>query len=158
MLLAAALTPPEQQKHKGISSCKKLLNANDPNMPPCVTPLWVKVRSETTRKFKAKHKHSSRLWASLHVPWTTPGASQVFQAAGSERQASALQIHHLSLPLLPSGKSVSTTAEEGEVEETVGLVGRGVIRHYCLSPMPAGQNALALPVQHWIEGQRWVLR
>lgn len=85
----------------------------------------------------------------LDYPWSKPSLPR---QQGSERPASALQIHHLSLPLLPSGKSVSTTAEEGEggkeVEETAGLVGRAVIRHYCLSPMPAGQNALALPEWH----------
>ncbi len=40
VLLAALLTgstPPELQKHRGISSCKELLNANYPNMTPCVT-------------------------------------------------------------------------------------------------------------------------
>lgn len=31
-MLLAALKPPELQKHRGISSCKKLLNANYPNM------------------------------------------------------------------------------------------------------------------------------
>jgi len=29
-----------------------------------------------------------------------------------------------------------------------GLVGRAAIRHYGLSPMPAGQNALALQDMH----------
>lgn len=71
--------------------------------------------------FKTQHKQSSQLQASPTVPWTTPGASQVFQAAGSQRQASALQIHHLSLSLLPSGKSVSTTKEEDEVEKKGGM-------------------------------------
>lgn len=65
-----------------------------------------------TQRLKAEHKQKLTV-VGFPVPWITPGASQVFQAAGSERQASALQIHHLSLPLLPSGKSVSTTAEEG---------------------------------------------
>lgn len=63
-----------------------------------------------------------------------------------------MQIHHLSLPLLASGKSDSTTALEGEdkkkkkgreVEESGGLVGRGVIRHCGLSPALA-ESALTL--------------
>lgn len=86
----------------------------------------------------------------VHPDWTTPEASQVFQAAGSERQASALQIHHLSLPLsFPLESQFQPRRRKGggrggrEVEETAGLVGRAVIRHYtaCL-PMPAGQSAL----------------
>lgn len=56
-------------------------------MPPCVTShCATKLRSETTQSFKPKH--SSHLWASLYVPWTTPGASQVFQARVREASLS----------------------------------------------------------------------
>lgn len=75
-----------------------------------------KMRSETTRKVWTQTQLTVVVGIPVlyvHPDWTTPEASQVFHAAESERQASALQIHHLSLPLLPSGKSVSTTAEEG---------------------------------------------
>lgn len=43
-------------------------------------------------------------------PWSMPSLPGKL---GSERQASALQIHHLSLPLLASGKSVSNHCEGG---------------------------------------------
>lgn len=36
---------------------------------------------------------------------------------GSQRRNSALQIHHLSLHLILSVKSISTTVEEGKVEK-----------------------------------------
>jgi len=48
------------------------------------------------------------------MPSSTPEACQVFQAAELERQASAVQIHHLSLPLLPSEKSVSGSEDHKE--------------------------------------------
>lgn len=113
------LMPPELQKHRGLVHVK-LLHANYPHMPPCVRSLCVKMRSETKQRFTAQHNHGPQLWASLCTPWTIPGARQVFQAAGSERQASAMQIHHLSLPLLPSGKSDSTTALEEKTRRRKG--------------------------------------
>lgn len=104
MLLAALLTgstPPELQKHRGLDRVKKLLNANYPNMPPCV-----KMRSETTQMFKAKHKHSSELWASLYMPWTNPGASQ--SLPGSRvREASLSTADSSPQPASPSLWKVS---------------------------------------------------
>lgn len=46
---------------------------------------------------------------------------------------------------------VEKKGEGGRGEETVEVVGRrgGVIRHHCLSPMPAGKDALALPGMAW---------
>lgn len=87
-------------KAQGISSCKAATCKPSKHAPPHVRSVCVKMRSETKQRFTARHNHGSQLWASLCVPWTIPGARQVFQAAGSERQASAMQIHHLSLPLL----------------------------------------------------------
>lgn len=124
-------------------------------MPPCVTSLWVKVRSETAQRgFKKPKKQTTQLHGRgfpCMCPGLPPERAKPSRQAGSERQASGLQNHHLSLPLLPSGKSVSTTAEEeeeggGGQRRQWGWRGRGVIRHYCLSlPTPAGQNDLASP-------------
>lgn len=80
-----------------------------------------------------------------------------------KRQASALQIHHLSLPLLPSGKSVSATKgggggeggrEEREKEEAVGLVGkgRGLLGTTACLPCRLGNMPWISPAWHGIYG------
>lgn len=121
--LLKGLRPPELQKHRGFVNVKKAAKCKShKHATMCNITRKKEKRSETTHWIEPKH--CSQLWASLYVPWTIPGASQVFQAAGSERQASALQIHHLSLPLLPSGKSVSTTTEQEEEEEVEKEGGR----------------------------------
>lgn len=101
--------------------------------------------------------HGCRLPCALDYPWSKPSLP-----GSGVREASLSTADSSPQPASPSLWKVSFNhcgggggREKGRVvEETVGLVERGVIRHYCPSPSPAGQNVLALPVL----GQRWVLR
>lgn len=128
----------------------------------CHHMLWKKKIKREVKPRKGLNPNTKTAY-SCGLPCLRPGLplerSKGFWAVElRERQASALQIHHLSLPLLISGKSVSATKgggggeggrEEREKEEAVWLVGEGVIRHHCLSPMPAGQYALDFSSMAW---------
>lgn len=100
------------------------------------------------------------------MPWTNPGASQSLpgsrvreaslSTADSSPQPASLSLWKVSFNHRVGGGRGSGGGGEGGIEETVRLEGRGVIRHYCPSPMLAGHNASALDmgVRDGREGKR----
>lgn len=147
--------PPEVEKHKRISEHEKIQNSNHHGMSSCVLSPFKKMRSESKLRFKPQHKHGSGVCGLPCLYHTLPLEQAKSSRQSEERQASALQIHHLSLPLRRFGKSVPATKwgeeeEEGRQEKERGhsRVG-GVMRHHRISHSPAGQRALVLFIRQW---------
>lgn len=102
---------------------------------------------------------------SCRLPWLCPG-QPLEQAKSSRQQGHRGKPQHcrfitsvcLSLPLesqfQPLRRRTRWRRREGgrEAEGDSGVSGEGAIRHQCSSSMPAGQNALAVPLWHRVYG------